>query len=123
MKKQSLDTRAKRRLAAETKRLHRDVPLFVAAGIQPLPTLDDARASVQRQDASVDAHFARIEAFQAEQWKKADAMRFAVAARVDSATLDALDKRLAALPDQSCYHADFWHRTLRDLDTPTEPTR
>ena len=112
--------RAARRMAAVTRRLERDVPLLLHAGVVSAPTLAEATAQVEQSDGARLAHWQAIETAGLRTTERANLMRGQVAALVTTDALELLDAQRLFYPSDPGYSADFWRTKLRELGK--EPT-
>lgn len=108
--------RARRRAAAANRRLERDAPLLLAAGVvQPI---DEAQAAeqVQAHDEAVARHFERMAAAERRRAETEQWLRAFCAQLLTPAQLAQHDQARAKRPKAAAYGADLWGNLLRDLD-------
>jgi len=115
--------RVKRRITGQRKRLERDAPLFLWAGLASVPSQDEARAQLVEKDADAAAHMGRIDDFVSRLEARGQARRGEVALWVSPAQLEILDERRAILPASGEYSAGFWRWMLHSVLTadPDDP--
>ena len=110
---------AKRRTKAVARRLQRDVPLLLAAGLETAPDLVEAEAQVIRQRQAGDEWADRLTARQRQNRIKANWLRAFASVRVSPEQFQALDShvdralrgKLETAPELVC---DWWLCALRD---------
>ncbi len=105
--------RARRRVKAVADRLEKTAPLFVAAGIERAPTLEEAAAQVQAKDDEMAAHLDSIWSRQQENERRGLQIREALAAAVPPERMEVLDAERATLP-RFDFGFSFWHKKLRE---------
>ena len=114
--KKAKKTRWERAADRQNERLTRAQPLFVHAGSVPRTPAADQQARVEQITSDFDA---RIAAGDAENMKRAVAVRARVAARVSPAELERLDAHRLIYPRTAVYALEHWKEALARLDAPT----
>ncbi len=107
--------RAKRRIAAVTYRLQRDVPLLLHAGVVSVPTLAEANDYLAQADADRQLHWTAMEEAGRHACERASWMRSQVADLVTPDALALLDAQRLFYPSEPGYSSDFWRTKLREL--------
>lgn len=110
-----MSARAKRRATRVNRRLVRDVPLLVAAGIErPITALEAAGQLAEHDQAAARWLESRAES-QRQMADKARRLRRLVAGMVSKGELRALDEQRGIYPSCPAYAADHWGQQLRRL--------